>query len=153
METQEQTYMDPAYYHAMMLNTDFMSQSLFQETACDECKAQHQSRHPGIHNFHAFLCYVLAKPISCCVYACSFIQRMIEFPLYETTWRQYYYVVLNGVIESWLHEAPVRVLFVQGEGFESSVLVWSQDTGTIHCILQGHLTDRRFILCTKKNKT
>mgnify|MGYP003386444152 CR=1 FL=1 len=82
METQEQTYMDPAYYHAMMLNTDFMSQSLFQETACDECKAQHQSRHPGIHNFHAFLCYVLAKPISCCVYACSFIQRMIEFPLY-----------------------------------------------------------------------
>ncbi len=117
----------------------------FHRTACEDCKDQQSFIEPGIHNFYAFLQYVLDKPTTCCVYACHFIQRMIEFPLYSTNWRQYNYLPYQHYCECDVNSVPVDVLFVNGRLATSPVLVRFKEVGTIHLVIQGHLEDQRFV--------
>mgnify|MGYP003390331981 FL=1 len=120
-------------------------QEFFQTSACPECKSQREGKLSGMVDFSHFLRYVLSKEVSCCEYACRFIQRLINAPLYSTHWNAYNLWPYPNYHACCSIPIAVDVLFLCGIEFTSPVLVRNQNDGVIHVVFHGHLRDRRFM--------
>lgn len=130
---------EPITLQEFKLQTLQAIEYIYDTTACHECKEERCSNPPGIFNFYNFLRYVLDKKISCCDYACQFIQRMIQFPLYSTIWFQHTCLPYLSHIEQVIQEVPVDVLFITEPSFHSLTLIRVRDIGLIHTVPYGHL--------------